>query len=169
MRTHVLLHQEHEMLGDSFWQVNLINGGIEPAIVPDACTITVDARLVPGQKSQDVWNELEKIIASIKETIPDFDAEINVIEAREPWGISRDDYLVQTLDKIFQQLNMTLEYTGFVGTTDGTIFRRANIHGVIIGPGELANNVHQENERVGIEQLVKAAQIYLNTMLFWEN
>jgi len=159
-------HQPHDILGNSFWQNTLINGGLGHAIIPDKCTITVDARLVPGQMPDDIWGEMEKLISEIKEEINGFEAVINVIERREPWDTSHDDKLVKVISGAYDCLNIPLLYGGFSGTTDGTIFRRNGIDAVIIGPGDIAC-AHKENEKVSIEQLTQAAQIYILTMMLW--
>ncbi|NLC38031.1 MAG: hypothetical protein GX779_02040, partial [Clostridia bacterium] len=48
------------------------------------------------------------------------------------------------------------------------VYRRRGIKGVIFGPGKLQDNVYKENERVSLDELLKASQIYLATMLNWE-
>ncbi|MEN3002815.1 M20 family metallopeptidase [Dehalobacterium formicoaceticum] len=157
-------HQEHPYLGTSFWQITVIKGGVEPAIVPDRCTITVDARLVPGQMPQDIWNLMEQLIAEIKEEVPDFEAEIEILDQREPWVTPADDPMIQKIKGAYEVLSMPYRENGFSGTTDGTIFRRIGMEAVIIGPGDLAC-VHKENEKVSLEQLAQAVQLYLITML----
>ncbi|MEL7568734.1 MAG: M20 family metallopeptidase [Dehalobacterium sp.] len=167
MKTYQIPYEKHGLLGDSFWQVTMINGGIEPAIIPDSCTITIDGRLVPGQMPEDMWNEMKKMINLIKEKVPNFNVKVNIIEAREPWEISNKDDFVKIVAKACKEINLPVKYSGFSGTTDGTIFRRIGIEGIILGPGELKDNVHKENERVSIRQLVQATQIYALIMLSW--
>ena len=70
------------MLGNVFWQVTLIDGGLEPAVVPDTCTVTVDARLVPGSTTNDIWNAMEALLAKLSAENPDFHAKFEVIERR---------------------------------------------------------------------------------------
>jgi len=168
MKTYEIPYEKHEVLGDSFWQVTLINGGVETAIIPDFCTITVDGRLVPGQLSVDMWNEMEKLINSLKVETPDFNAKIKVIEEREPWEISKQDEFVKVVANACSAIGLPINYSGFAGTTDGTFLRGLGIEGVIFGPGQIANNIHKENERVSIGQLIQAAQIYAMTMLTWD-
>ena len=165
MKEHIIPCNKHELLGDSFWQVTLIEGGIEPAIIPDSCSIIVDARLVPGQTPDGLWDELRKVIEKIKMDIPDFQANINVIEKRESWEVDRNDKLVHIVEAACKSIDLPIEYSGFMGTTDGTVFRRMGIEGLIMGPGQLEKNIHQENEKVAIKQLFEATQVYLLTML----
>lgn len=164
MADYQIPYEEHRFLGESFWQINLISGGIEPAMVPDSCTITVDARLVPGQMPQDIWDELEKLVNQIKIDVPDFKADINIIEAREPWETPADDWIIKNLKEAYHSLQIPLKESGFLATSDGTIFRRMGMEAVIVGPGDLAL-AHKENEKVAVEQLIQATKLYMLTML----
>jgi succinyl-diaminopimelate desuccinylase len=42
-------HQAHPLLGESWWAVTMIHGGVGESIVPDSCGLNIDGRLVPGQ------------------------------------------------------------------------------------------------------------------------
>jgi len=159
-------HQKHPLLGESFWQTTLIKGGIEPAVIPDWCTITVDARLVPGQTSGDIWGLMESLFLDIQKEIPDFKADINILEERDPWETPLDDKVVGVLETSCNTVGLPVKHTGFVATTDGTIFRRIGILGVIFGPGQLGG-CHKENEAISVDQLVKATQVYIAMMKMW--
>lgn len=166
MKKHEIPHQKHPLLGESFWQTTMINGGIEPAMIPDSCNVTVDARLVPGQTSDDIWDQMGNLISSIQKDIPDFKADINVIEKRDPWETSSDDKVVSLLCDACRTVGIPANIAGFIATTDGTIFRRIGIEGVIFGPGVLGN-CHKENESVSVQQLIQAAQAYATMMNMW--
>ncbi len=154
--------------GDTFWQTTMIQGGGARAIIPDNCTLNVDVRLVPGQTPDDIWGEMKSIFKSIKAEIPDFHAEINELERREPWEISRDDKIVRLVAGCCSKLGVQPVYSRYVATAECTIFRRAGIKGLIFGPGKLQDNVYKENEKVALDELLKASQVYLSAMLAWE-
>ncbi|MGI6552182.1 MAG: M20 family metallopeptidase [Bacillota bacterium] len=166
MLNYSIPHQKHPVLGGSFWQATMIKGGIEPAIIPDSCSIIVDARLVPGQTPDDIWGHMQEIINDLGKEVPGFAADIKIVEKREPWETPDDDVLVCKLTDACQKADLPVERIGFLGTTDGTVFRRAGMEAVIIGPGDLAL-AHKENERVLISQLIKACEVYYLTMLAW--
>ncbi|MFZ7101264.1 MAG: M20 family metallopeptidase [Peptococcaceae bacterium] len=167
METHSFSQQKHPSLGDSFWQTTMIQGGDAKGIIPDSCTLNVDVRLIPGQTPDDIWQEMHSIFAEIKKEIPDFHAEIRELERREPWEISQDDKLVGILVQSCLAAGITPVYSGYVATAECTIYRRAGIDGVIIGPGNLQESAYKENEKVAIAELFKASQVYLAAMLNW--
>ncbi|WP_028308995.1 M20 family metallopeptidase [Desulfitibacter alkalitolerans] len=168
METHSFSHKKHPSLGETFWQTTMIHGGGASGIIPDNCTLNVDVRLVPGQTHNDIWKEMKVIFDTIKKDIPDFHADINEIERREPWEISSDDKLVRTMVKSCSMVDVPIIYSGYIATAECTIYKRMGIEGMIFGPGKLQDNAYKENERVAIEELLKAAQVYLATMLNWE-
>ena len=168
MEEHSFSLQKHPVLGETFWQTTMIHGGEAWGVIPDHCTLNVDVRLVPGQTPDCIWQEMENIFRCLKNEIPDFQAEINELERREPWEICRDDKIVRTVAQSCSQVGIPVTYSGYIGTAECTVYRRRGIKGVIFGPGKLQDNVYKENERVSLDELLKASQIYLATMLNWE-
>lgn len=158
-----LSHTPHPLLGGSWWQITEIEGGIEPAIVPDACSFTLDARLVPGQKPEDVWSYLEELIQARSGRVRDFSASVEVIEERAPWETDENDPIVRALRLACKASSIPVHLGGFLGTTDGAVFHKAGISGAAFGPGSIAQ-AHRENEYVLIEDLVQAARVYLRVM-----
>ncbi|KJS86628.1 MAG: hypothetical protein JM58_06665 [Peptococcaceae bacterium BICA1-8] len=167
MEAHSFSHQTHSCLGESFWQTTMIQGGDAKGIIPDNCTLNVDVRLIPGHTPDDIWGEMQSIFNDIKKEIPDFHAEIRELERREPWEISRDDKLANILAKSCSAVGIPPIYSGYVATAECTIYKRSGIDGVIFGPGNLQGSAYKENEKVSIDELLKASQVYLATMLNW--
>lgn len=153
----------HEVYGNTFWQPLAIHAGINPCVVPDKCSMEIDARIVPGHTPDDVWVTLKRIFAEIKEEVPVFNASIELIDERESWETPLDAEIVQRSMEAFQKLQLHFEESHFTGTTDGTILRRDDREVIILGPGSL-DVVHHENEKVRIEDLYKAFRLYSEIM-----
>lgn len=156
--------QYHELLGEFFWQINVIQGGVEPAMVPDKCVVTVDARLVPGITPELVWSEVQKIIDQMHAENDKCVAHINVLEAREPWATEIDSPVVDLVRGSYELLDIPMGRRGQKGTTDGTFLRRIGIDTVMVGPGDSKYN-HQANEKAPVEFIKKSAKLYLAMML----
>jgi acetylornithine deacetylase/succinyl-diaminopimelate desuccinylase-like protein len=58
--------RQHPLLGHATVNVGTICGGTQPNIVPDACTITVDRRTLPGETEAEVKREIESFLARKK-------------------------------------------------------------------------------------------------------
>ncbi|MCL6564466.1 MAG: M20 family metallopeptidase, partial [Firmicutes bacterium] len=164
LKDHQLVHVPHPILGESFWQVTMIRGGIEPAIVPDACVLTVDARTVPGQTSEGVWQELQALLQQLAEADPTFRASVEVIERREPWETPRDHPFVAMMAEACRKSGHPVAYAGFFGTSDATVLRQRGILGAAFGPGATAD-VHKENEKVGLQDLERCVAIYEHILM----
>ena len=153
------------MLGNVFWQVTLIDGGLEPAVVPDTCTVTVDARLVPGSTTNDIWNAMEALLAKLSAENPDFHAKFEVIERREAWETDKSLPLAEMARRGFAKTDSPLEYGAASYTTDGAYFGSVmNMNMVIIGPGDIVN-AHRDNEFTPVKQLAQAANVYYDMMV----
>lgn len=161
---HTIPFEYHELLGEFFWQINIIHGGVEPAMVPDQCVLTVDARLVPGITPEMVWSEVQMILDQMHEEDKNCIGHINVLEAREPWSTDMASPVVDLVKNSYAMLNIPMGRRGQKGTTDGTFLRRIGIDTVMVGPGDSKYN-HRANEKVSVQFVRDAARLYLTMML----
>lgn len=150
---------------DSFWRTLAINAGVEPQVVPDKCTFTVDARLAVGHKTKQVWEVLDKLIQEVQNEVSDFSATYEIVDKRESWHTDKDDKIVKIIEKSLESIDEKLELDIFAGSTDASVLIKNNLIPVIIGPGDLSK-VHRENECIEINQLYKAARLYLGVMMY---
>lgn len=155
---------EHPEAGKFFWNVNLIQGGTEPAMVPDRCTITMDARLVPGQKSDQIWAQVQQLITDMHQEDAAFQAEIKVIEKREPWETDKNSGHLANLQAVGQMLDLPIKTGAEAGTTDATFLKKSGIDVAILGPGRVTE-IHCIDERIEIAELHQAVRLYLGLML----
>ncbi len=156
-------YTKNELTGETFWQPYAINAGVEPAIVPDRCSMFVDARLTLGHSCDDVWNSLKKLIDERNSNNDSIKAEIRVVENREPWITDKDDYIIALTKKILGKYQTDIQYDVFKGTTDGTKFKSIGITPIIFGPGDLSC-VHKENESIDLAELERATEVYYEIM-----
>ena len=133
--------------------------GEHPNVVPEVCRATVDIRLVPGQKADEVKEAVLKVISILQKEDRDIRAIITEIARREPTEIPIDDPIIQITSKYFEQ--MTGKKPRVVGhemTSDNFWLRTAGIHGIHFGPGNLM--AHKPNEYIDIEEMNLATKMY---------
>lgn len=164
LQKHNIPFEHHELLGEFFWQINVIHGGVEPAMVPDQCVLTVDARLVPGITPEYVWSEVQRLLDQLHKENEDSIGHIKVLEAREPWSTDMESPVVDLVRNSYETLNIPMGRRGQKGTTDGTFLRRMGIDTVMVGPGDSKYN-HRANEKVAVQFIRDAARLYLTMML----
>ncbi len=153
----------------SFWRPLAIHAGVEPCVVPDTCTLTIDARLAPDHDPADVWSRLAAAIGRRRAADPALDVEVRVVDSREGWRTPAASGLVAQARAALDAEGLDPTPGVFAGTTDGTVLRRAGFgHGVrdvvICGPGALSA-AHRENESVALAELDAAVRLYRRLML----
>lgn len=153
----------------SFWRPLAIHAGIEPCVVPDACTFTVDARLAPGHDPAEVWLRFDALVDRAAGDLPGLRVGRQVLDAREGWRTPSSAPVVVEASAALLDLGLDAAPSVFGGTTDGTVLRRPGAgHGVrdvvIVGPGDLAD-AHRENESVAISDLHAAVRLYRRLLL----
>lgn len=162
-------YEPHPILGDHTVSFGWIEAGPDRKynVVADECQFGVDMRLVLGQTTSQVIEELNGLIAKQKEKYPDLEASFEVLQPNEPAFVSEDEPVFQTLIKA------ATEIRGEKPTIGGTIaagdlapiFAAGKV-GVGYGPGDLERgNAHKENEFLEIDQLLDATKVYALTML----
>lgn len=153
----------------SFWRPLAVRAGVEPCIVPDLCTLTVDARLSPDHDPADVWARLDELIGRLRSRQPSLSVAVRVLDRREGWRTPTASALVAQAQQALDAEGLDPTPAVFAGTTDGTVLRRAGQgHGIrdviICGPGDLSA-AHRENESVTIADLDAAVRLYRCLML----
>jgi acetylornithine deacetylase len=140
-----------------------VEGGSQANIVPDECRLEVDRRTLPNESKEDVYGELEELLAEVGESVPDFRGELtepgllvpaNEVESEEPLVVA----LGESLAEIFGE---PLELQGFLAGSDAAYYGSP---AVICGPGSI-EQAHTTNEFVAVEDLVLATRLYLRTAL----
>ena len=149
---------QDDLVGNPTITVGLIEGGTKPNIVPDACRIVVDRRLLPAEDPKRVLEDLKaRILAAI---MPEFDAAFKILIAREGAQISIDEEIVKIASKsIKEALKISPEIGGLGATTDMSFFVRAGIPTIIYGPGSI-KQAHVANEFIDVHELTSAAKVY---------
>ncbi|MFV2068434.1 MAG: ArgE/DapE family deacylase, partial [Pirellulales bacterium] len=57
-----LTASDHPLLGPATLSVGTIHGGTQVNTVPQACSIEIDRRLLPGETSETVWKEFQQVL-----------------------------------------------------------------------------------------------------------
>ncbi len=152
--------EPHKLLGDCSMSINTITGGGEINVVPDSCVISIDIRTLPGQQSEKIISDFEKIFAKLKRKNPQFEASVSII--REVGALETDpkcDFVKDFCPAV--QINET-KAVSF--TTDGPHFASLGAPVVIFGPGK-PQLAHKRDEYIDVADLEKAVKFYKDIIL----
>lgn len=147
-------------LGQGTQSVGTIKGGIRPNIVPEKCSLEADRRIVGGETPETVYDELKGMLDRLREKVPQLKAEIKIKLPFYPSYIEEKEPIVAIARQACLESGQNSEIRYEVFHTDGEwVVNDAKIPAVILGPGSI-DHAHAANERVPVEQLGKAAEIY---------
>jgi acetylornithine deacetylase/succinyl-diaminopimelate desuccinylase len=162
------IDKSHEWIGHPMISVNMIEAGVVTNQVPAECTITVDRRLIIGETADEVVKGVKTDLDKAGENDPDYRYEIIADkDDNGNWVYTPANYTAPEteLGKAFMKsVSNVLErepelYVEWAGSTDGRLYRQADIQTVGFGPkGEGA---HGPDESVPISSLIEEAKVYL--------
>lgn len=138
--------------------ITKIHGGIKENVISDNCTITFDRRLIPGETEEIALKEIKQILDRSKEE--GYKVRMDVInKGWDPYAISKEEQIFKTFEKAFiKVMNKEPEAQGKGGCTDASHIYKMNIPALIFGPGDPIFS-HAANEKVGISEILKCAEI----------
>jgi len=159
-RDRELRTQTHPLVGHASLSVTRIAGGMADNVVPDACEMVLDRRLLPGETLDAALDELHALLTRAKRE-HGVQAELAAVRtAAGPTETAVDDPLVRAAVAISRGHGATsAQPGGLTGGCDLVHYRDAGAVGIVLGPGSL-DVAHQPDEYVPADDLVRAAIIY---------
>jgi acetylornithine deacetylase len=143
--------RSHPLLGHATINVGQIQGGRQPNIVPDRCSIRIDRRTVPGEKDASVKRELMDYLrqSGLKARMHDTKGVPSAPLDTDP-GLP----LVRQFMKTAGQARPR----GVNFFSDAGVLGAGGIPSVVFGPGDIAQ-AHTEDEWIDVRQLDRARGI----------
>jgi acetylornithine deacetylase/succinyl-diaminopimelate desuccinylase family protein len=156
----------HPLLGSPSVSVTRIHGGHADNVVPEACELLIDRRMIPGESDDDVRAQFEKLLAEAK-ALYGIDAEI--VEYRPTTGgatETKTDHPVVSSAVRSAQRHGVHDHVlhGLQGACDLVHFRSIGAQGIVLGPGAL-DVAHKPDEFVPEDELIASSLIYRDTVL----
>ena len=144
----------HPVLGGATLNVGTIAGGINVNSVPDAATIGIDIRTIPGQQHAALLRRLGDYLG---EEV----ALAAVVDVEGVWTEPDDPWMQEVFDIVTPVLGARPAGRAAPYFTDASLLTPAYGHppSVVLGPGELAL-AHQTDEYCVVERVVQAVALY---------
>lgn len=157
----------HPVLGHSTAQITQISGGVAPNMTPDACTILMDIRMVPGLTTEDVLKQAGKEAEQCSgDNGGGFKSSFTVKNNRRAIEIQPDHALVRKLAGCIENQGLNAGTMGINYFTDASILAgdMPDMAVLLFGPGE-PGMAHKPNERVELQKYRNAIAV-LTDMMF---
>ena len=151
----------HEELGYSTITFGQIQGGYQPYVVPDACTIFIDCRLAPPVTDQIVVQHFNKIIKEIETQIPGIKISYDITGNRPYIEKNPDSILLKNLKEAVEaETKQKAVVKAFTGYTDTAVIagRLHNTECMSYGPGSL-QYAHKPDEFVEIRDIIRCEKV----------
>jgi acetylornithine deacetylase len=142
----------HPLTGKAAFSVNVVRGGTQVNIIPEACEIECDRRTVPGESADEILQDRDEILAGMEVEHVD----LHVVPAM---SAERSSKLLTLLDPVLREHGIEAGPQGAPYVTDASFYDAAGAPTIVIGPGALAQ-CHRKDEWVSREQLELAVKIY---------
>jgi succinyl-diaminopimelate desuccinylase len=165
-----LAARSHPLVGRPTVVPVLIEGGEAPNMVPRACRVTFDRRLVPGETDEAVIEEFDAWLAAFEAEGGGVTATI-VERAPSTGGPSEtapDHPFVRACQAGLAAVGLPPELTGLTVNCDMTHFRAAGIPAVVFGPGS-PSVMHVRDEHLTAQVLEQAVAAYVSMARHWLN
>jgi acetylornithine deacetylase/succinyl-diaminopimelate desuccinylase family protein len=162
----ILRKREHPLMGHPSLAVTIINGGIQRNMVPDACKVHVDRRIIPGEELEDVKAEIVSIVKELEAKDPDFKARIEFVYDNPAAETSSEEPIVAlSREAVRSVCGFDPAPSGFEANCEmSDLVGYAGIPTVVFGPGNL-ELAHAANEYVEVCDVLKAARVYATIAL----
>jgi acetylornithine deacetylase len=133
-------------------------------VVPDTCEAWLDLHLPPNAGLDALKTELEQLVKAVGDSIPDLNTRLKFEDTHAGYRISEERPLIGKLRETYGKMSLPWEPQDFRSHSDGSVLWAAGVDPIILGPGRL-EAAHTPEESVSFQQVVQAAQLYLNLAL----
>lgn len=146
--------QPHRVLGYPTINVGTLQGGLNVNSVPDRATLGIDVRTVPGQRNDEVCDELTALFEPGSGLQRQVDVGFVASDPRDPW-----------IQEVFQLCAAALgeapEPRGASYFTDASVLTPAfgGVPTLVLGPGEAAM-AHKTDEYCLVPRIHQAVELY---------
>lgn len=99
--------------------VNQISGGQHPAQTAESCIILCDCRTLPGQRTDDVLADVQRVVDACRAADPELRAEVRVVTEAESCGIAPDAPIVAAVQRaVVSVIGHEIPVAGVGSTSD---------------------------------------------------
>ncbi|WP_217591697.1 M20 family metallopeptidase [Cohnella sp. GbtcB17] len=137
--------------------VSTVSGGSQINIVPEACEIRIDRRIVPGEDPERVLAEFER---ELRASLPGVRLSVEPLLLDPALHTPHNAAVVHTARRIAESLALSPVLRGVsYGSNASKLQAWKGIPSIVYGPGSIAQ-AHSAQEWVSVAEVVQAAEFY---------
>jgi succinyl-diaminopimelate desuccinylase len=150
---------KHPLTPPASLNIGLIEGGVQPNVVADRCSVVLDRRLLPYEQAEAFEFEVRRLLSEQSERDGSFRARVETLLIGTPIETDPNDSLVLAVRYASGELGVADEPIGFDQASDGRFYAELGIPTVILGPGD-PGLAHSAREHVLADELIMAVRLY---------
>jgi acetylornithine deacetylase/succinyl-diaminopimelate desuccinylase-like protein len=142
--------------------VGMFHGGHNTNVVPSACTVEIDRRLLPDEKVKDAFKELKAVVDKVGEPRTMYSVEF--LTGTNGFFAPENGAAVGAFEQVVKaRTGRKVKFLNATGVSDGRYYADDGIEIINFGPGSGVQG-HAANESVPIAEMVEAAGIQLEVV-----
>lgn len=155
----VMKHKDHHpLLGLPTVNIGLVRGGTSINIVPEACVMQVDRRMLPGESKERILADIQAGLDELSRQGAFVSAEARVIQSGSPFETTEKSGLVRRVGLALKAAGVTVINEGAAWYSDAGPFSKTCREVAVFGPGSIAQ-AHTADEYIEISELERGAEV----------
>lgn len=146
------LTARNPLTGQAKFSINVIAGGSQINIIPEACVIEVDRRLVPGESSEAVYASINRLLEQLCLERPGMRVSQEIPFVVSPLDPVPCESFAGAVTGVLATQGFHGEPYGTPYATNASSYCRGGLPTLVLGPGDMAQ-AHTHDEWIGIEQV----------------
>ena len=142
----------HPLLGAGSVHAGTIRGGTAPSVYPEACTLTLERRTLPGETSEAFRTEVEFVLGELRSELTELDTSLEVTLHRDGGEIPSQHGLVTAVRDAARSAGLEPSIAGMSAWVEAVTFLEAGIPALCFGPGSI-EAAHSADEWVPVEEI----------------
>lgn len=149
----------HPLLGSATISVGTIQGGTQANVVPAACAIDVDRRLLPGETPEAATVEMRAQLDALAQRTPGLNCTLETLQFYEPFEMAQDAAPCRIVAAACQRVLGGVQFATAPWSADAGVMAATGMPCVLIGPGSI-RQAHTHDEFIEIAELERGVDVY---------
>lgn len=148
----------HPLLGHGSFHAGTIHGGQAASVYPEACTLVLERRTLPGEDHAEVVRPFRDALARLEQADPSVAGDLRVVLERPGTEVPADAPLVRGLSAALREEGRPARIEGMTAWVDAAYLNEVGIPAVCFGPGSI-EQAHTADEWVELEEITACADV----------
>jgi len=149
----------------SRFSMNKCVGYVASNIVPDSCEVHIDRRFTPAETTQQIEEEIQRVLEGLKAKDPEFNAELSFSSGMELSVSPADSEIVKSIQRVAEKVvGFKPRPAGGSHSSDHGWFVSKH-HKPVASYGIGGSGTHMANEHVSVEDVILTTKAYALLML----